>query len=82
MMLHSKICTISDRTSAQPMKGTSGTHFSAENPNQYKEHCKATGLCKPTLFSGLIMLGVPGIFTMDLMHLSVLNDPNLLLGLW
>jgi hypothetical protein len=28
------------------------------------------------------MLGVPGIFTMDLMHLSVLNDPDLLLQLW
>jgi hypothetical protein len=34
------------------------------------------------LFSGLNTLGVPGIFTMDLMHLSILNDPNLLLGLW
>ena len=28
-----------------------------------------------TLFSGVTTLGVPGIFTMDLMHLSVLNDP-------
>lgn len=28
------------------------------------------------------MLGVPDIFTMNLMQLSVLNDPNLLLGLW
>ena len=41
-----------------------------------------TGLCKPTLFSGLTMLGIPNIFTMDLMDLSFLNDPDLLLGLW
>ena len=56
--------------------------LSARNLAQYNKYCLQTGLCKPTLFSGLIILGVPGIFTMDLMHLSVLNDPDLLLGLW
>jgi hypothetical protein len=56
--------------------------LSARNTSQYNKYRLETGLCKPTLFSGLITLGVPGIFTMDLMHLSVLNDPDLLLGLW
>ena len=56
--------------------------LSARNLAQYNKYRLQTGLCKPTLFSGLIMLGVPGIFTMDLMYLSVLNDPDLLLGLW
>ena len=56
--------------------------LSAQNPSQYNKYCLETGLCKPTLFSGLNTLGVHGIFTMDLMHLFILNDPNLLLGLW
>jgi hypothetical protein len=56
--------------------------LSARNLAQYNKYRLQTGLCKPTLFSGVITLGVPGIFTMDLMHLSVLNDPDLLLGLW
>jgi hypothetical protein len=34
------------------------------------------------LFSGLMTLGIPNIFMMDLMHLSVLNDPDLFLELW
>jgi Transposase family tnp2 len=56
--------------------------LSARNLAQYNKYRLQTGLCKPTLFSGITTLGVPGIFTMDLMHLSVLNDPDLLLGLW
>lgn len=56
--------------------------LSARNLAQYNKYRLQTGLCKPTLFSGLVTLGVPGIFMMDLMHLSVLNDPDLLLGLW
>lgn len=56
--------------------------LSARTLAQYNRYRLQTGLCKPTLFSGVTTLGVPGIFTMDLMHLSVLNDPDLLLGLW
>src|SRR5882757_4982894 len=56
--------------------------LSAQTPAQYNKFRLQTGLCKPTLISGLMMLGIPNIFTMDLMHLSVLNDPDLLLGLW
>ena len=40
--------------------------------------CLEVGLCKQTLFSGLPCqpLPVPNIFTMDIMHLMVLNDPD------
>ena len=44
----------------------------------------ALGLCKQTLFSGLPCqpIPVPSLFTMDIMHLSVLNDPDLFLKLF
>ena len=61
-------------------KETSSILLSARTLAQYSTRYRLqTGLCKPTLFSGVTTLGVPGIFTMDLMHLSVLNDPDLLL---
>ena len=58
--------------------------MNAPNKTQYKVRRLQTGLCKQTLLSGLPSqaIGVPKIFTMDIMHLSVLNDPDLLLGLW
>ena len=42
------------------------------------------GLCKQTLFSGLPHqpLPVPNIFTMDIMHLTNLNDPDLFVKLF
>ena len=42
------------------------------------------GLCKQTLFSGLPCqpLLVPNVFTMDIMHLTVLNDPELFIKLF
>jgi hypothetical protein len=42
------------------------------------------GLCKQTLFSGLPHqpLPVPNVFTMDIMHLTTLNDPDLLIKLF
>ncbi|KZT18874.1 hypothetical protein NEOLEDRAFT_1079138, partial [Neolentinus lepideus HHB14362 ss-1] len=50
---------------------------------QYKENCLATGICKPTIFSGLRRsLGVPGLFGLDIMHLPALNIPDLFLPLW
>jgi hypothetical protein len=57
--------------------------LAAQNPTQYNARRLATGLCKQTIFSGLRQcLGIPNIFVMDLMHLTALNDPDLLLGLW
>ena len=53
------------------------THFNAT-------HLK-TGLCKPTILSGLHpkhILGIPSMFVMDIMHLVALNGPELLMGLW
>ena len=44
----------------------------------------ALGLSKQTIFSGLLCqpLPVPSLFTMDIMHLSVLNDPDLFIKLF
>ncbi|KAF8223599.1 hypothetical protein L208DRAFT_1204470, partial [Tricholoma matsutake] len=39
--------------------------LASQNNKTYKVRRLETGLCKATLFSGLITLGVPGIFTMD-----------------
>jgi hypothetical protein len=50
----------------------------------YWKMCLALGLCKQTIFSGLPCqpLPVPSLFTMDIMHLSVLNDPDLFIKLF
>ncbi|KAF8229418.1 hypothetical protein L208DRAFT_1286768, partial [Tricholoma matsutake] len=57
--------------------------LTSQNPSQYNAQRLSTGLCKQTIFSGLHhSLGIPNIFIMDLMRLTVLNDSNLLLGLW
>ncbi|KAF5379709.1 hypothetical protein D9615_005670 [Tricholomella constricta] len=57
--------------------------MAAKNPTQYNSLRLSTGICKPTIFSGLrYSLGILNIFVMDLMHLTGLNDPDLLLGLW
>ncbi len=55
----------------------------ARNMAQYQAIRLETGLCRPTIFSGLRhSLGVPQMFVMDIMHLVSINDPDLLLGLW
>ncbi|KAF8229828.1 hypothetical protein L208DRAFT_1284760, partial [Tricholoma matsutake] len=36
--------------------------LSARTPAQYNKYRLQTGLCKPTLFSGLTTLGIPNIF--------------------
>ena len=56
---------------------------SSPNLTQYNHRRLQTGITKPTIFSGLrYTIGVPNMFVMDLMHLTDLNDPDLLLGLW
>ncbi len=53
------------------------------NTNRFNSNRLETGICKPTIFSGLIgTLGIPNIFVLDIMHLVAINDPDLLLGLW
>ncbi|OSC96709.1 hypothetical protein PYCCODRAFT_1462331 [Trametes coccinea BRFM310] len=55
----------------------------ARNETQYKQLRKATGLCKPSIVSGLPRaLPIPFCFPPDLMHLSWLNIPDLYLSLW
>jgi hypothetical protein len=50
----------------------------------YKLLCLALGISKQTLFSGLPCqpIPVPSLFTMDIMHLSVLNSPNIFIKLF
>jgi hypothetical protein len=56
--------------------------LASETQAQHSKRRLENGLRKQTLFNGLYTLGVPNIFGMDVMHLSTLNDPDLLLGLW
>jgi len=55
----------------------------AANKTQYEARRKETGICKPSIFSGLPRaLPVPRCFSLDIMHHPALNMPDLLLGLW
>ncbi|ETW76704.1 hypothetical protein HETIRDRAFT_174760 [Heterobasidion irregulare TC 32-1] len=57
----------------------------SRNQTQYESNRLDTGICKPTLFSGLQSqhtLGMPACFPSDLMHLVSLNLTNLLILLW
>jgi hypothetical protein len=57
----------------------------APNERQFKKLRLDTGIAKPSLFIGLQsdrILGIPNIFTLDIMHLASLNLSDLLLQLW
>ena len=58
--------------------------LTANTQTDFKTLRLALGLCKQTIFSGLPCqpLPVPSLFTMDIMHLSVLNDPDLFIKLF
>lgn len=57
--------------------------LSARNEAQYKQFRKASGICKPSIVSGLPRaLPVPICFPLDLMHLTCLNIPDLFVNLW
>lgn len=57
--------------------------LSAQNETQYKAIRKATGISKPSIFSGLSRtFPIPLGFPLDLMHLADLNWGDLLLGIW
>jgi hypothetical protein len=58
--------------------------LASDSQTAYRARRLDVGLCKQTLFSGLPvqLLCVPNIFTMDIMHLSVLNDLDLFLKLF
>ncbi|KAJ6490663.1 hypothetical protein C8R47DRAFT_1071048 [Mycena vitilis] len=55
----------------------------SKDETEFKERRKATGICKPSLFSGLLRnhrLGIPGCFPADIMHLGI-NWADLVLSL-
>jgi hypothetical protein len=53
------------------------------NKAQYDRRRLETGICKPSIFSGIPRsLGIPRCFSVDIMHLLTLNIPELLLKLW
>ena len=57
----------------------------SSNVTQYKKQHLETGIVKLSLFMGLqsdSILDIPGCFVSDIMHLVVLNLPDLLLSLW
>ena len=58
--------------------------LAANSQAEYRARRLQVGLCKQTLFHGLphLPLPVPSVFTMDIMHLSVLNDLDLILKLF
>ncbi|KAF8811705.1 hypothetical protein BYT27DRAFT_7221374 [Phlegmacium glaucopus] len=59
--------------------------MSSPNETQYKKRRLKTGISKPTIFLGLQqdrILGIPGCFGSDIMHLGSLNLPDLLINLW
>jgi hypothetical protein len=59
--------------------------LASENETQFKTRRRETGISKPSLFSALVrerMLGIPGCFPGDLMHLVSLNLTDLLISLW
>ncbi|KAG6835383.1 hypothetical protein H0H93_001990 [Arthromyces matolae] len=58
--------------------------LNARTQAEYEYLRRETGICKPSIFSGLpngTYLGIPNMFPVDIMHL-VLNLADLLMGLW
>src|SRR6266702_4656476 len=68
----------------QKYKANLGCLLLARTQADYKTLRLEVGLCKQTLISGLPHqpVPVPSVFMMDIMHLSVLNDPDLFLKLF
>ena len=57
----------------------------AQTDQQYKTSCLATGISKPSIFSGLDSSATFGLLRsagLDIMHLAALNLPDLMICLW
>ena len=69
-----------------PRKYTQNLEYllSATTLRDYRARRLALGLCKQALFNGLPhqQLPVPSVFTLDIMHLTTLNDPDLFVKLF
>ncbi|KAG6825417.1 hypothetical protein H0H92_003754 [Tricholoma furcatifolium] len=60
------------------------TVIASRNRNEYEINRRETGICRPSVFSGLpekTYLGIPHMFPCDIMHL-ILNLADLLIPLW
>jgi hypothetical protein len=85
---HSNVSSkdLEDYRSNLPRKYNENIKFLLESSTQtdFKTQCLESGLCRQTLFSRLPHqpLPVPRNLTMDIMHLTMLNDPNLLVKLF
>lgn len=58
-----------------------------QSPNsaEFKKRRLETGICKPSILLGIqerYILGLPGCFPLDIMHLPALNIPDLFIPLW
>ena len=65
----------------------SNLNFLLKSPNetQYRKRRLETGITKPTIFLGFSsdrILGIPGCFGSDIMHLGTFNLSDLLVSLW
>ncbi|KAK7024202.1 hypothetical protein VNI00_016510 [Paramarasmius palmivorus] len=61
------------------------TLVNSPNKTQYEKRRLETGIIKPSIFSGFPsphILGIPHIFSGDIMHLPCLNIPDLMIPLW
>ncbi|KIM36421.1 hypothetical protein M413DRAFT_20524 [Hebeloma cylindrosporum] len=61
--------------------------FVEQSPNaaEFKRRRLETGICKPSILLGIPekhILGLPGCFPLDIMHLPALNIPDLFIPLW
>lgn len=59
--------------------------INASNKADYERRRLETGICKPSIFSGLpsnCTLPIPSCFGLDIMHLPALNIPDLFIPLW
>ncbi len=85
-------CDHEDLSHFDSLSGSSNWYFqnlrflvASPNDTQYKKRRLETGITKPTIFLGLssnCILGIPGCFGSDVMHLATFNLADLLVSLW
>jgi hypothetical protein len=59
--------------------------LASPSDSQYRARCLATGISKPSIFSGLVSsatLSLPRSASSDIMHLAMLNLLDLFISLW
>ncbi|KAL6301893.1 hypothetical protein BKA93DRAFT_737896 [Sparassis latifolia] len=75
-------CQLSPLSPEQYLENLAYLHDSP-NDTQYKNRCKQTGIVKPSILYALtLVLTLPSCCALDLMHLTSLNIPDLLIPLF